>query len=372
MKTFMKAAVVAVAVVATGCGGNDKAVVPQASAAQQVVQKPVGVRAVTPATQLEASVLKATGSVRSKQSATLSAQASGTLTRVSVDVGDTVKRGQVLAQLDTSNARIAVNQARASKSAADAALDGATAEVERARVLAQSGSLPRASLDKAEVGFRQAQAQAQQAAAALDSAQESVRDAALTAPFDGVITSRSRNQGDYVSPGTAIFGLVNTQALEVRAPVPESLVDRVSVGAVVKGTLNPSGAPFEAKVKSLGATIDEQTRTVEVLAEVLPAKDAGARLRAGALVELDFSSAAASDIPPEQAGLFLPTQAVNARGQQGFVWVVQDGKAQRRDVKVERVLPGFVRVVQGLGPAERVVADASLPLQDGTALQVVQ
>ncbi|NNB86602.1 efflux RND transporter periplasmic adaptor subunit [Corallococcus exiguus] len=372
MKTFMKAAAVAVAVVVTGCGGGDKAVVPQASAAQQAVRKPVGVRAVTPATQLEASVLKATGSVRSKQSATLSAQASGTLTRVSVDVGDTVKRGQVLAQLDTSNARIAVNQARASKAAADAALDGATSEVERTRVLARSGSLPRASLDKAEVGFRQAQAQAQQAAAALDSAQESVRDATLTAPFDGVITSKSRNQGDYVSPGTAIFGLVNTQALEVRAPVPESLVDRVSVGTVVKGTLNPSGAPFEAKVKSLGATIDEQTRTVEVLAEVLPPKDAGARLRAGALVELDFSSVAASDNAPEQAGLFLPTQAVNARGQQGFVWVVQDGKAQRRDVKVERVLPGFVRVVQGLGSADRVVADASLPLQDGTALQVVQ
>lgn len=371
MKTFMKAAAVAVAVVATGCGGGDKAVVPRASAAQ-VAQKPVGVRAVTPATQLESSVLKATGSVRSKQSATLSAQASGTLTRVSVDVGDTVKRGQVLAQLDTSNSRIAVNQARASKAAADAALDGATSEVERTRVLARSGSLPRASLDKAEVGFRQAQAQAQQAAAALDSAQESVRDATLTAPFDGVITSKSRNAGDYVSPGTAIFGLVNTQALEVRAPVPESLVDRVSVGTVVKGTLNPSGAPFEAKVKSLGATIDEQTRTVEVLAEVLPSKDAGARLRAGALVELDFSSVAASNNAPEQAGLFLPTQAVNARGQQGFVWVVQDGKAQRRDVKVERVLPGFVRVVQGLGTADRVVADASLPLQDGTALQVVQ
>ncbi|MFP2924704.1 efflux RND transporter periplasmic adaptor subunit, partial [Pyxidicoccus sp. 3LG] len=294
------------------------------------------------------------------------------LTRVSVNVGDTVKRGQALAQLDTSNARIAANQARAAKAAADAALDGAKTELERARVLAQSGSLPRASLDKAEVGHRQAEAQAAQAAAALDSAQEALRDATLTAPFDGVITSRSRNEGDYVSPGTAIFGLVNTQALEVRAPVPEALVDRVKVGTVVKGTLNPSGAPFEARVTSLGATIDEQTRTVEVLADVVPAKDAGVKLRAGALVELDFSATMASDDAQGQAGLFLPTQAVNAKGQKGFVWVVRDGKAQRRDVQVERVLPGFVRVMQGLGADERVVADASMPLQDGTALQVVQ
>ena len=176
-----------------------------------------------------------------------------------------------------------------------------------------------------------------------------------------------------MSPGTAIFGLVNTQALEVRAPVPEAFVDRVKEGSVVKGTLNPSGAPFEARVTSLGATIDSQTRTVEVLADVLPAQDSRVQLRAGALVELDFSAAAASsEGEPGQAGLFLPSQAVKAQGQQGFVWVVQDGKAQRRDVKVVRVLPGFVRVVQGLRAEERVVADASLPLQNGTALQVVQ
>lgn len=370
MKTTLKAAVVVVAVVAGACGGGAKPVVPPPSA--QAVQKPVGVRALAPTTQLEASVLHATGSVRSKQEATLSAEASGTLTRVTVNAGDTVKRGQVLAQLDTSSARIAINQARATQAAADATLTGATTEVERARTLAQSGSLPRASLDKAEVGLRQAQAQVEQAVAALAKAQEELRDATLAAPFDGVITSRSRNEGDYVTPGTAIFGLVNTQALEVRAPVPEAFVDRVKVGTVVKGTLNPSGAPFEAKVRSLGATIDAQTRTVEVLADVLPAKDAAVRLRSGALVELDFSDTMASDEAPGQAGLFLPSQAVNARGQQGFVWVVQDGKAQRRDVKVERVLPGFVRVVQGLRLEERVVADASLPLQDGAALQVVQ
>ncbi|NTX60643.1 efflux RND transporter periplasmic adaptor subunit [Myxococcus sp. CA051A] len=370
MKTTLKAAVVVVAVVAGACGGSGKPVAPSPSA--QAVQKPVGVKALTPATKLEASVLQATGSVRAKQEATLSAEASGTLTKVTVNAGDAVKRGQLLAQLDTSNARLTANQARAAKAAAEAALEGAKTEVERARMLAQSGSLARASLDKAEVGYRQAQAQAEQAAAVLASAQEALRDATLTAPFDGVIISRSRNEGDYVSPGTAIFGLVNTQALEVRAPVPEAFVDRVKVGTIVKGTLNPSGAPFEAKVRSLGAVIDSQTRTVEVLADVLPSKEDGARLRAGALVELDFSDMMATDSAPGQAGLFLPSQAVNAKGQQGFVWVVQDGKAQRRDVKVERVLPGFVRVVHGLGHQERVVADASLPLQNGVALQVVQ
>jgi RND family efflux transporter MFP subunit len=360
-------AMAAVATVACGSGGgaSQAAMAPRA----QTVQKPVGVRTVAPAPTLETGVLQATGSVRAKQEATLSAQTTGTLERVHVAVGDRVRRGQVLARLDTSNARITADQARAARAAADAALDGATTEVERTRVLAQSGSLARASLDKAEVGFRQAQAQAAQAAAALASAQEVLRDATLTAPFDGVITGRSANEGDWVSTGKAVFSLVNPNALEVRVPVPEALVDRVTAGAVISATVNPSGAPFRARVTSLGATIDPQTRTVEVLADVLPRQEGEAQLRAGALVSLDFSAAAADDA---RAGLFLPAQAVSAQGQKGFVWLVQEGKAQRRDVKVEPVLPGVVRVVQGLGSEDRVVADASLPLKDGTALQVVQ
>ena len=88
------------------------------------------------------------------------------------------------------------------------------------------------------------------------------------------------------------------------------------------------------------------------------------------LVELDFGSSGAADTAIE--GVFLPAQAVSANGQQGFVWVVQEGKAVRRDVKVERVLPGYLRVVEGLSAQDQVVADASLPLKNGTALQVVE
>jgi RND family efflux transporter MFP subunit len=291
-----------------------------------------------------------------------------------VKVGDKVKKGQVLAQLDTSNVRIMVEQAKAAKAAADASLDGATTEVERARTLAQGGSLARAGLDKAEVGFRQAQAGAAQAAAALKNAEEMLRDTSIIAPFDGVITTRSKNVGDFVAmtPPTAIFGLVDVEGLEVRAMVPEAVVDRVKVGGLVKGTLNPSGAPFQAKVANLGAVIDPQSRTVEVLADVLPSKEKGAVVRPGALVELDFSEAAGGEGTQDLAGLFLPSQAVSAKGQEGFVWVVQGGKAVRRDVKVQRVLPGYVRVLSGLEAKDQVVADASLPLQDGTALQVVQ
>ncbi|ADO72335.1 efflux RND transporter periplasmic adaptor subunit [Stigmatella aurantiaca] len=367
VKAVLAAAMVAVTVGGCSGGANAKAALPAADST--AAPNALGVKAIAPATKLEANVMQATGQLRSKQEATLSPRASGPLTRVLVKVGDRVKKGQLLAQLDTDALQIGVEQAAAARSAGAALLDGATIDVERARKLATSGSLAQSGLDKAEVGFRQAQAQAAQASAAYKNALQALRDASIVAPFDGVITARNKNVGDMVNNGTAIFGIVDTEGLEVRVQVPEAIIDRIQLGSVASGTLNPSGARFEAKVTTLGAVIDTQSRTVEVLADIIPGK-AEATLRPGALVELDFAAAAAEG--DDGKSLFLPAQAVSSKGQQGYVWVVQDGRVLKRDVKVQRVLPGYVRVVEGLNSQEQVVADASLPMKDGTAVRVVQ
>ncbi len=357
-------AAVLAAVVTTGCAkGNDKPALP-------VEQGPaaLGVKAITPATELSANITRVTGQVRAKQEATLSAQATGTLAKMNVKVGDKVKKGQALAVLDTSNVAIGVEQARAVKAAADAGLQLATSNLERVRKVAEGGGVAAAGLDQAEIGHKQAAAQAAQAAAALRMAEESLRDMSIIAPFDGVITARMKNIGDTVAmmPPTPVFSLVNTSGLEVRALVPESVVDKVKAGARTQGTVSPSGMRFDVQVAMVGAVVDVTSRTVEVLADVVG--ETASPLRPGAMVELDFSAASEAD----DKGLFLPSQAVNAKGQQGFVWVVQDGTVRKRDVRVERVLPGYVRVLQGLAAEERVLADSSLNVKEGTAVRVVQ
>lgn len=363
IRRMWMAAVVTAAVV-TGCGkGSDKPALP----AEQGTTA-VGVKAITPATELNASITRVTGSVRSKQEATLSAQATGTLAKMHVKVGDKVKKGQTLAVLDTSNVAIGVAQARAVKDAADAALQLATSNLERVRKVAEAGGVAASGLEQAEIGQRQAAAQAAQTAAALRMAEENLRDMAILAPFDGVITARMKSVGDTVvmAPPTAIFTLVDTTGLEVRALVPESVVDRVKPGSRTQGTVSPSGMRFEVQVAVVGSVVDTTNRTVEVLADVVG--ESATPLRPGSLVELDFSDAGEAD----DKGLFLPAQAVSANGQQGFVWVVQDGTVRRRDVRVERVLPGYVRVLQGLAAEERVLADATLNVKEGTAVRVVQ
>ncbi|AKQ67133.1 Efflux transporter, RND family, MFP subunit [Myxococcus hansupus] len=352
------------AVVTTGCGkASNKPALPEQTGATAM-----GVRAITPATELSADVTRVTGQIRSKHEAVLGPLTTGTLAKMNVRVGDKVKKGQVLAALDASNVVISVEQARAVKQAADAALELATSSLERTRKVAESGGVAAAGLDQAVIGQKQAAAQAAQAAAGLRLAEEMLRDHSIIAPFDGVITSRTKNIGDSVAmtPSTPIFTLVDTTGLEVRAQVPESVVDKIRVGGKTHGTVSPSGARFDVQVAVVGAVVDTTNRTVEVLADVVG--EPSSALRPGALVELDFSNLSDAD----DKGLFLPTQAVSARGQEGFVWVVQDGTVRKRDVRVERVLPGYVRILQGLAADERVLADSSLDVKEGTAVRVVQ
>ncbi|WP_342381377.1 efflux RND transporter periplasmic adaptor subunit [Myxococcus stipitatus] len=352
------------AVFSTGCGKSGA----QPALPTQEASSAMGVKAIAPATELEGNITRVTGQVRSKQEATLSAQATGTLAKMLVKVGDKVKKGQTLAVLDTSNVIIGVEQARAVKAAADAALQLATNNLERTRKVAEAGGVAAAGLDQAEIGQKQAAAQAAQAAAAVRMAEENLRDMALIAPFDGVITARMKNIGDTVAmmPPTPVFSLVDVAGLEVRALVPESVVDKIKPGTKTHGTVSPSGMRFEVTVATVGSVVDTTNRTVEVLADVVG--ETANPLRPGALVDLDFSAAGQTD----DKGLFLPTQAVSARGQDGFVWVVQDGTVRKRDVRVERVLPGYVRILQGLGADERVLADSSLDVKEGTAVRVVQ
>lgn len=359
------------AVTAAGCGKSaDKASLP--ASAEAGASAALGVKVVAPAPSLSETVLRASGSVRSKNEATLSAPATGTLLKVNVKVGDRVKKGAVLAQLDTANVRAQVEQAQAAKALAEAARDGARLQLDRTRQLAEGGSAPKSTLEQAEIGLRQAEAQVAQATAATHAANEALRDHTLFAPFDGVITARQKNVGDTVAmmPPTPIFQIVDVDALEVRALVPEALADRITGGSTLQGSVNPSGAAFQAKVSHVSAVVDPQSRTVEVLADVV--KPAPAQLRAGSLVEVRLAGDAKPEGEAVASGLFLPAQAVKLEGTEGQVWLVEGGALKKRSVKAERVLPGYVRVLSGLSAQDRVVADASLDAQEGARVQVVQ
>lgn len=348
---------------ALACGRGGGAALPAPVVAAD--GEAVGVRAVSPVAG-SAAVTRATGELRARFEATLSSETSGRILRFRVDVGDRVKKGDVLVELDDSTARIGVAQARAARAAAEAAHHGAQSDLRRAEELSRGEAASPAALERAQTVELQTAAAVQQAAAAVAAAEDQLAKHQLRAPFAGVVTARTKSAGEFVAmmPPTPVLALVDLGSLEVRASVPEAVADLLAPGAELAATVSPSGRPFRARVRSVGAVVDPATRTVDVRAD--PVGGALNELRAGALVEIALSGAAATQ------GLFLPAGAVQ-HGQDGaFVWTVEADHLKRQPVQVEKLGPGTFRVLSGVGADARIVAEGSSALTDGARVRVLQ
>jgi RND family efflux transporter MFP subunit len=344
---------------AAGCGPGQKATLPAAPAADAAV----GVRAVAPRSAA-AALSRLTGELRARHEATLYAEASGRIDRFRADVGQAVRKGDVLVEMDRSAAAIGVEQARAAKGVAEAALENAQAALRRTEDLARGEAASAAALEQATIGVKQARAAVAQAAAALAGAEDRLADHAIRAPFDGVVTARLKSAGEYVAtvPPTPLLALVDPGSVEVRVQVPEAAVELLRPGLVLPATVSPSGKPFRARVRALGAAVDPQTRTVDVRADV--EGEVFAALRPGALAQIE--------IPAAGEGLFLPAATVHAEGGEApWVWLVEAERVTRRPVEVDRVGPGIVRVRAGLGEGDLVVADGAPGLADGARVKVL-
>jgi RND family efflux transporter MFP subunit len=312
-----------------------------------------------PSTRIETGLARATGTIRAREDAVLSARATGQIRRIRVGVGDRVKAGAVLAEMDPVNAQIGVENARAMERLAAARLAEADRESARAKVLLDAETMPRSSFDLAQTGREVAVAQLDQARAAVRSAEQALRDTTIVAPFAGVVTAKFHNPGDTVTlmPVTPILTVTDVDHLELRLGVPEALEPAIDAGQIVEGETTPGGRALRAKVRVKGAVVDPATRTIEVLADVV----SGEGLRPGTLVNADFGRFG------DGGGLFVPATAVRTDGKASWVLVVAGGKAERRDVVVRPVHPGTAVVKQGLAADADVIVDPGA-LEPGAAV----
>jgi RND family efflux transporter MFP subunit len=343
-RTLVLRLVLLSALAGAGCSRHaEKAALPAVGAASRAV------RVIKPAARVETGLARATGMIRAREDAVLSAKATGQIKRIRVNVGDRVKAGAPLAEMDATNVRIALENAKSMERLAAARLAEAERSAARAKTLVDAESMSQSSYDQAQTGREIAAAQLDQARAAVKAAQQAVEDTVITAPFSGVVTAKFRNAGDTVTlmPVSPIVGLADVEHLEIKLTVPEALEPAIQPGHVVEGSTTPGGQKFHAKVRVKSAVVDPVNRTVEVLADVVNA----AGLRPGTLVVADFGSFG------EGGGTFLPSTAVRTDGKTSWVFVVANGKAERREVVVAPVHPGTVEVKQGLAADAEVVVD---------------
>ena len=341
---------------ASGCGGKP----PAATAAPT---PSLTVAASRPASQQLERTLVVSGSIGAWQEMSLGVELSGVrVADVLVDVGDTVKAGQVLLRLDARTLEVQARQA-------DAALDQARANLALARSASARGDtllarnlISTSDNDQLKATLISAEAKLTTAQADRDAARLKLSFATLVAPHAGVISARAVQPGQVVSAGTELLRLIRDGRLEWRAELAERDFARVHEGAVVELT-GPDGAPVQGRVRAVSPALDPQKRTGLVYAD-LPRPGA---LRAGMFAQgrILLGSVAAT---------VLPREAIVYRDGLPYVFVLKDGEAVTKVVQ-QRISTGtqqagMVEVTGGLGPDDRVVVRGAGFLSDGDLVRV--
>jgi RND family efflux transporter MFP subunit len=305
--------------------------------------------------------ISANGNIAAWQEAIIGTEANGLrLAEVRVNVGDTVKKGQVLATFAPDMMQADVAQIRAMVAEAEAALAEAAANAARARELATSGALSEQQINQFMTAERTAQARldAQRAQANVQALR--LRQTQVLAPDDGVISSRTATVGAVLPAGQELFRMIRQGRLEWRAEVTAPDLARLKPG--IAASITPAGgSPVPGKVRMIAPTVDTATRNGLVYVD-LPAPGAA---RAGMFARGEF------DIGSSTA-LTLPQSAVLLRD--GFDYVLRvgaDAKVALTKVEVGRRVGDRVEIVGGLAPDARVVASGGGFLADGDLVRVV-
>ena len=321
----------------------------------ETVPEPVrAVRTVTVSTQTAGGRYEYAGEVKARTESRLSFRVGGKMQKRRVDLGDTVKAGQVLAQLDAQDLRLGQDAARATAAAAQATYEQNAADFKRYKELSDKGFIGPAELDRREMAMKTARAQLDQARAQSSVQGNQAGYATLVADASGVITGVDLEPGMVAASGTPVLRLAHDGPRDVVFSVPEDKVGVVKALAAVPGRFKvrlwgASGEPLPATIREISAAADPVTRTFLIKAAIGAAAVTGVRLGQTATVLMEL---------PQVAGVTkLPLSALREVQGRSAVWLVDRGSmtVTSQDVKLAGADGNEAVVTAGLAPGQIVV-----------------
>ncbi len=302
--------------------------------------EPVAVR-VSDVTIIE----KVPASVEATQATLISSRLMARIVAIKVRSGDTVKRGDLLLELENSDIKAQVQQAQSRIRATSARLKEAKQNLERVQELQEGGVMSVSDLDKAQANHETLVAEMAGAKQALEEARTDLSYTEIVAPFNGRVVDRFSEPGDTAQPGTKLLALYNPLSLRVEANVREHLALSLEVGQ-----------PLQVEIPSLNKIVDA------IIQERVPAADPGSRsflVKVGVAFDKNM-------LPGMYARLLVPAGTVKQLlipadrvvhvGQLDLVWVYQDGQSYRRFVRIGQVVQdGQIEILSGLAEGDMVL-----------------
>ncbi|HXI84604.1 MAG TPA: efflux RND transporter periplasmic adaptor subunit [Verrucomicrobiae bacterium] len=301
-------------------------------------------------------VLSAVGSLKAVNGVTVSTDLAGIISRISFQSGATVKKGDLLVKLDSSQEEAQLHSAEARRDLAKLSLD-------RQRDLRASGAVSQSDYDSAESEFRQA-------AAAVDDARAHIARKTITAPFDGLIGIRQVDLGQYLDVGAPIVPLQSTDPIYVNFSLPQENLGQIAIGKKLHVKANGvAGDQFEGEITAVDSRFDESTRNILIQGTVANAEN---RLRPGMFVNVEV-------IQPEQDVVSIPATSINYAPYGDSVFVVKeiqgpDGKsfkgALQQFVKTGTTRGDQASIISGVKAGDEVVSSGVFKLRSGIPVQV--
>jgi RND family efflux transporter MFP subunit len=353
------------------------------------VAKPMGRN-----TGAAASILDASGYVVARRQAAVASKITGKMVELDIEEGDRIKAGQVIAKLDDTNIRAALNAARAQQEFAKAGLaetqvnlSNAERDYARQKTLANGHFVSQSVVDNAQTNADALRAQlatqrvnVQVAERNVELAERNLDDTIVRSPFAGVVIAKSAQVGEIVSPlsagggftRTGIGTIVDMDSLEVEVDVNEAYIGRVQPGQAVQSVLNAyPDWKIPSHVIAIIPTADRAKATVKVRVG-LDLKDGRIVPDMGVRVSFLEDSRTTAENEPPAHGVLVPNRALRTEDGQAAVFVFDEQKARRRAVTLGGSLGDDREVQSGLRAGESVIVDPPAALRDGAAVALAK
>ncbi|MEO7711968.1 MAG: efflux RND transporter periplasmic adaptor subunit, partial [Gemmatimonadaceae bacterium] len=303
------------------------------------------------------------GSLSAERSATIRSEMSGAVLQTYAEAGQRVSAGQPLAQLDAAVLRDQQISARGAVSTAQSSYDVAQRELSRNTTLEKAGAIAERDLERARNALIAAQGQLATSRAQLANVNKQLDKASVQAPFTGVVEQRQINAGDVVSPGAALFTVVDPGSMQLEASVPADALAQVRVGMPVEFKVN--GYPnrsFSGRITRVNPTADPTTRQVKIVASI---PNGGNTLVGGLFAEGRVSS-------ESRTAPMVPFGAVDERGLRPSVVRLKGGKIEKVDVGtgIRDAAAETVEITSGIASGDTLLLGAARGISPGTPVRV--
>jgi RND family efflux transporter MFP subunit len=291
------------------------------------------------------------GTIEEASGASLSFASAGTIKRIYVDEGQTVRQGQLIAELDPTTLQNAYTISKTS-------LEQAQDTYNRMKELHDAGSLP-------EMQWIQIENQLKSATAQEAIARKSLSDTKLYAPFSGYISSKIAEIGQNASPGMPIVKLVNIGSVKVKISVPEDDIQRIAQHSSMKVVVPALGnREFEGQVKERGVSADPRSRTYEVKATI---QNHDGQLLPGMICQVFTNYMQGS------TGVFVPANLVQLDSDnKTFVWVVNGERALKREIIIDGESAQGAKVSFGLVAGDKLIVAGQQKVSNGMKVEIVK